>query len=55
MIFIKKHIFKKSNGATAVEYMLVAALLSVTCIAGFKSMGLKFTTIAKSIGDKIDN
>jgi len=42
------------RGATAIEYGLIAALISVACIVAFQMLGLNlaniFTTIANAMG-----
>jgi len=41
------------EGATAIEYGLIAALISIACIMAFQSLGLNladiFTTIANAL------
>ena len=53
MKFIKK-IFKNENGATAIEYGLIAALISVAAIAAMTSLGTNLTTTFNRVNDKID-
>jgi pilus assembly protein Flp/PilA len=42
------------RGATAIEYGLIAALISVACIIAFQMLGLNlatvFTTVATALG-----
>jgi pilus assembly protein Flp/PilA len=42
------------KGATAIEYGLIAALISVACIIAFQMLGLNlatvFTTVATALG-----
>ena len=42
MTIIKK-IFKNEDGATAIEYGLIAALIAVAAIAGMSSLGTNLT------------
>jgi pilus assembly protein Flp/PilA len=53
MKFIKK-IFKNENGATAIEYGLIAALISVAAMAAMTSLGTNLTTTFNKVNDKID-
>jgi pilus assembly protein Flp/PilA len=53
MKFIKK-IFKNENGATAIEYGLIAALISVATMAAMTSLGTNLTTTFNKVNDKID-
>jgi pilus assembly protein Flp/PilA len=39
------------KGATAIEYGLIAALISLACIMAFQSLGLNLTTLFNSISD----
>jgi pilus assembly protein Flp/PilA len=45
------HIADDENGATAIEYGLIAALISIACIMAFQALGLSLTTIFTSISD----
>jgi pilus assembly protein Flp/PilA len=42
-------LLKSDHGATAVEYGLVAALISLACIIGFLSLGLNLVDVFDSI------
>ena len=50
---IIKKIFKNENGATAIEYGLIAALVAVAAIVGMTSLGTalnnQFTTLGKKL------
>ena len=50
---IIKKIFKNENGATAIEYGLIAALISVAAIAAMTTLGTNltgtFTKVATNI------
>ena len=47
-------ILDDESGATAIEYGLIAALISMACVIAFQSLGLNlvdiFTTIATALG-----
>lgn len=46
-------LLKDEEGATAIEYGLVAALIAIACIIAFQTLGLNlaniFTTIAEAL------
>ena len=42
------------SGATAIEYGLIAALISVACISGFSAMGGGSTGMWGGIGNKVE-
>ena len=35
------HLLKNNRGATAIEYALIASLISVAAIAGFQNLGMR--------------
>jgi pilus assembly protein Flp/PilA len=41
------------DGATAIEYGLIAALISIACIMAFLSLGLNLTNIFTTISDTL--
>ena len=41
------------GGATAIEYALIAGLLSIMILAGVTSIGTKLSTFFSSLGPKI--
>lgn len=43
-MFVGKLIHDR-NGATAIEYGLIAALISLACVIAFLSLGLNLTTV----------
>lgn len=53
------HIFarflKDESGATAIEYGLIAALISVAIIGGAQTIGSKLTSTFENIGTKLTN
>jgi pilus assembly protein Flp/PilA len=52
MKFIKK-IFKNENGATAIEYGLIAALISVAAMAAINTLGDTINTTFEDINDEL--
>ena len=53
MKFIKK-IFKNEDGAPAIEYGLIAALVAVAAITGMTSLGTKLNTQFTNVGNKLN-
>ena len=51
---IAKDLLRQERGATAIEYGLIAALISIALVAGFNRLGLSlagiFETIARALG-----
>ena len=49
-------LFADQNGATAIEYGLIAALIALACIIAFQSLGLNlvdiFTTITNALAGR---
>jgi pilus assembly protein Flp/PilA len=52
MKFIKK-MFKNENGATAIEYGLIAALISVAAMAAIGTIGRDLNTTFTQIGNQL--
>ena len=52
MRFIKSFL-RNESGATAIEYGLIAALVSVVIIGALTTIGTKLTTTFTTIGGKI--
>lgn len=54
-----KTLLKDESGATAIEYGLIAALVSVAAITALTTMGSSlrtmFTTVSNSLGDAVNN
>ena len=44
---------KDESGATAIEYGLIAALISVVCIGAFTSIGTGLKTTFESVASKL--
>jgi pilus assembly protein Flp/PilA len=49
-------VLKDEQGATAIEYGLIAALIAIACITAFQMLGLNlagiFTTIANALASR---
>lgn len=54
MKFIRK-MFKNEEGATAIEYGLIAALIAVAAIGAMSSLGTSLGTTFNNVSDKLDN
>jgi pilus assembly protein Flp/PilA len=52
MKFVKK-MFKNENGATAIEYGLIAALISVAAMAAISTIGQDLNTTFTKIGNQL--
>jgi len=50
-----KKFLKNESGATAVEYGLIAALISVALIAGAKAIGVNLDTIFTNVGSEVNS
>ncbi len=48
-------IFKDESGATAIEYGLIAALVSVAAIIALQAMGASLTDMFQTVADALDN
>ncbi|KJF75336.1 MULTISPECIES: Flp family type IVb pilin [Rhizobium/Agrobacterium group] len=46
---------KDESGATAIEYGLIAALISVAIIGGATTVGTKLNTVFSNLGTRIGN
>jgi pilus assembly protein Flp/PilA len=46
-------LFKDENGATAIEYGLIAALISVAAIAAMTTLGTTLSTTFSSVSTKM--
>lgn len=54
MNFNFKRFLKDESGATAIEYGLIAALISVALIAGATTLGTKLGAMFTGIGGKLN-
>lgn len=52
-MFRKFGLKKACKGATLIEYVLIASLLSVALVGGYKSVGNGYTRIYANIGNAI--
>jgi len=48
-----KNFVKDEKGATAIEYGLIAALISIAAIAAMKAMGVQLTTLFTTVKTKL--
>ena len=48
-------IFKDESGATAIEYGLIAALVSVAAMAAMEGLGESLDSMFGEVSDKLDN
>lgn len=55
MVALMKSLRHDERGATAIEYALIAALISVTCIAWATFTGTTLTTTFQNIGLALQN
>ena len=44
------YFLKEEDGATAIEYGLIAALISVACIGAMSTLGQNLSTLFSSVG-----
>jgi pilus assembly protein Flp/PilA len=44
-----KHLWKNEDGATAIEYGLIAALIAVAAIAAFQLVGSSLTSVFDTV------
>ena len=51
MRFLK--LLRDERGATAIEYSLIAALISLACIIAFESLGLNLADVFQTIADAL--
>jgi pilus assembly protein Flp/PilA len=53
MLLSMKNFFADEQGATAIEYGLIAALIAVAAIAAMNSVGTKLQTTFQSVADSL--
>ncbi len=46
-------LLRDDRGATAIEYSLIAALISMACIIAFESLGLNLAEVFQTIADAL--
>jgi pilus assembly protein Flp/PilA len=54
MFSIFSRILKDESGATAIEYGLIAALVSVAAITAFTTVGTRLTTKMNAVGNALN-
>lgn len=54
MLVLLRHFIKSEKGATAIEYGLIAALISVAAITAFNAMGGSLDTVFTTVSDELD-
>jgi pilus assembly protein Flp/PilA len=55
MFAMWKNLLKDESGATAIEYGLIAALVSVAAIGALSAMGTSLTTIFGEVSTQLDS
>ena len=51
MLSIFRRLMKNEHGATAIEYTLIAALISVAAITAFTTIGNKVSLVMSNVAD----
>lgn len=46
-------ILRDQRGATAIEYALIAALISLACIIAFQTLGLNLVTVFQTVSNAL--
>lgn len=54
MVSILKSFYKDESGATAVEYGLIAAMVSIAVITGVSSIGSKLGTVFNTLSSSLE-
>ena len=54
MLKIIRKLCKSKRGATAIEYGLIAALISIAAIVAFQALGDSLTSIFSGIASELD-
>jgi pilus assembly protein Flp/PilA len=44
---------RDERGATAIEYALIAALISLACIIAFQTLGLNLVTVFQTVSNAL--
>ncbi len=50
-----RKLVKNEDGATAIEYALIAALISVAAVVAFQSVGTQISTTMTTVKEKMAN
>ena len=53
MLSIFRRLMKSEQGATAIEYTLIASLIAVAAIAAMGAVGTKITTVLQNVADNL--
>ncbi len=51
MLSIFRHLMKNEQGATAIEYTLIASLIAVAAITAMKTVGGKVTNVLSNVAN----
>ena len=51
MLSIFRHVMKNEQGATAIEYTLIASLIAVAAITAMKTVGGKVTNVLSNVAN----
>ncbi len=54
MIRFLRNLYQDETGVTAIEYSLIAALISVVAISGFQAMGASFSAMFEAVASEIE-
>ncbi len=54
MFFRFKRMFKDKSGATAIEYGLIAALVSVAAVVALQNLGSSLNTMFSTVSSQLD-
>ncbi len=54
MLSIFRQLMKSDNGATAIEYTLIASLIAVAAIAAMKTVGGKINNVLTNVANQMN-
>ncbi len=54
MLSVFRHLMKNDRGATAIEYTLIASLISVAAIVAMKSVGGKVSNVMSNVANAMN-
>jgi pilus assembly protein Flp/PilA len=54
MLSFFRRLMKNNNGATAIEYTLIASLIAVAAIASMRTVGSKVSNVLGNVGTAIN-
>ncbi len=55
MIKVIRKLIKDESGATAIEYGLIAALVSVAAVVALQNLGTSLSTMFTTVSTELDN